>query len=218
VPDPLARPLWRGRTNVDAMTIAAIEAAEEIAGFAFTVTQGSYQSSVPQSAGTHDKGGVIDWHTSSLSDRDKVRMIAALREVGWAAWVRHPWQGDWPEHAHGVVIGHPYLADSAARQVEAYRDGLDGLAAGRADYHPRPDPIPTFAWPPEDDMADYADQLDEIQATAEKALAAVAELDEKIEQASKREERRFANLRVILKERFGATDRDLDEIMGAVGS
>lgn len=214
--DPLARPLWRGRTNVDAMTIAAIEAAEQIAGFTFTVTQGSYQSSVPQSAGTHDKGGVIDFHTSTLAADQKARMIAALRNVGWAAWIRYPWQGDWPEHAHSVVIGHPYLADSAARQVTAYRNGLDGLAAGRPDYHPRPNPIPTFKWPPEDDMPYTEKELRDIIASevAESESRVVGRIEQLDRDTLKVVRKLFTNIRVILKERFDVTDKDLDDIIG----
>lgn len=158
--DALARPYWRGRTNVDAMTIAALEYAESIAGHEFVVTQGSYQSTVAASAGTHDGGGAVDlrW-TGDGSD------VLALRKAGFAAWHRWPAQGPWPDHVHAVLIGHPALAPSAARQVESYRAGRNGLASNAADDGPRLNPIPTFAWPPKeiDDMADYAAQLDRIE-------------------------------------------------------
>src|SRR5690606_18573494 len=109
--DPrLARPLWRGRTNVDALTIACIEAAEKIGGHEFIVTQGSYQSSVAASAGTHDRGGAVDLRWCG---HDKC--VRALRLAGMAAWHRNPSQGPWPHHVHAVVIGHPSLAPSAAR-------------------------------------------------------------------------------------------------------
>lgn len=155
--DPLARPYWRGRSNVDAITIAAIEAAEKHAGFTFVITQGSYQGTGgdPDSAGTHGKGGVVDFSVRGRSPVERARMIWALRAVGcFAAWLREEWMGDWVDHVHAVLIDHPDLADSAARQVAEYRAGGDGLRGDRPDYHPRPNPIPVFQWPPteEDDM------------------------------------------------------------------
>lgn len=140
----LARPLWRGRTNVDALTIAAIERAEKIGGHRFEVTQGSYQSGVAASAGTHDRGGAID-----LAWCGHVACVRALREAGFAAWHRTPAQGPWKDHIHAVVLGHPDLARAAERQVDAYGRGLNGLADGRQDDGPRvyPIPYPVFPWP-----------------------------------------------------------------------
>jgi hypothetical protein len=153
VSDPkLVRLPWRGRTNVDALTVACIEHAESLAGHAFTVTQGSYQSGGGDvnSAGTHDRGGVVD--LSWCGHRDCVR---ALRQAGMAAWHRTPAQGPWVDHVHAVVIGHPLLADSAHRQVIAYLNGRNGLKNDGADDGPRLDPIPqpVWPWPKENDMA-----------------------------------------------------------------
>jgi hypothetical protein len=155
MPNALARPVWRGRTNVDALTIAALEYAEALAGHEFIVTQGSYQSSVAASAGTHDKGGVVDlrW-TGDNAD------ITALRAAGFAAWHRTPAQGPWPDHVHAVLIGHPLLAPSAARQVESMRAGRNGLLNNGPDDGPRVTPHPrTNWWPPreEDDMPGYTE-------------------------------------------------------------
>lgn len=151
--DPkLTRPSWRGRINVDALTIACIEHAESIAGHQFSVTQGSYQDGGgdANSAGTHDLGGVVD--LSWCGHRECVR---ALRQAGMAAWRRTPAQGPWVDHVHAVVVGHPLLADSAHRQVIAYLDGRNGLKNDGADDGPRLDPIPrpVWPWPQENDMA-----------------------------------------------------------------
>lgn len=132
------RPLWRGRTNVDQMTIDAIEDAERLAGFQFVVTQGSYQSSVAASAGTHDRGGVVDLRARSMSNDKRTRMVAALRAVGFAAWLRTPTQGPWVHHVHAVLCNHPDLAPSAQRQVNAYRAGRNGLANNGPDDGPAP--------------------------------------------------------------------------------
>lgn len=143
--EALSRPSWRGRTNVDAMTIAAIEYAESLAGHTFVVTQGSYQSSVAASAGTHDRGGAVDIRWDG-HDSD----VLALRRAGFAAWHRWPAQGPWVDHIHAVLIGHPDLAPSAARQVTSYYAGRNGLASNAADDGPRLNPIPTFTWPPKE--------------------------------------------------------------------
>lgn len=146
-PGPLHRPSWRGRTNVDALTILAIEAAEKRAGFTFSVTQGSYQNTVAASAGTHSGGGVVDLSSRYLSPARKAAMVLALREVGFAAWLRTPAQGPWVEHVHAVLAGHPLLSTQAAAQVRDYSAGLNGLANRGRDDGPRVSPIPVFAWP-----------------------------------------------------------------------
>lgn len=171
--DPMHRPPWRGRTNVDALTIQAIEAAEKQAGFTSVVTQGSYQTdTVKASAGTHDGGGVVDLRTRDLSADQKHRMVLALRQVGFAAWLRTPSQGPWVEHVHAVLIDHPKLAPSAARQVASYRSGRNGLANNGRDDGPRVSPIPVYKWRPSDDALIAA--LIEARKAANTARAAAA--------------------------------------------
>lgn len=172
--DPrLARPLWRGRRNVDALTIAALERAEEIAGHEFVVTQGSYNpGGVGASAGTHDLGGVIDlrW-TGNPAD------VVALRRAGFAAWHRRPEQAGrkpWPHHIHAVVIDHPYLAPLAAQQVRDYRAGRNGLANSGPDDAPRPANITAFPW--EDYMATSNELLKAIKENTAEVKAMRAEL------------------------------------------
>lgn len=140
----LVRPSWRGRTNVDALTIACIEHAEKLAGHEFVCTQGSYQSGAgdENSAGTHDLGGVVD-----LRWCGHYACIRHLRMAGLAAWLRTPAQGPWPHHIHAVVVGHPRLAASAQSQVFAYLEGRNGLARSGTDDGPRLDPIPRPVWP-----------------------------------------------------------------------
>lgn len=139
--DPMDRPLWRGRTNVDALTIQALEHAEHLGGHTFVVTQGSYQSTVKASAGTHDGGGAVDLRWCGHG-----RCLLALRKAGFAAWHRTPAQGSWPHHVHAVLVDHPKLSPSAARQVVAYRNGRNGLANNGEDDGPRVDPIPVWRW------------------------------------------------------------------------
>lgn len=148
--DPrLARPLWRGRTNVDALTIAALEHAEQLGGHPFRITQGSYQNGAgdTNSAGTHDAGGVVDAGWCGHP-----RCVLALRRAGFAAWHRTPEQGPWPDHIHAVLVDHPLLAAGAAAQVREYRAGGDGLKGDRPDDGPRLDPIPVYEWKETPDM------------------------------------------------------------------
>jgi hypothetical protein len=174
VADPrLARPLWRGRTNVDALTISCIEHAEQIVrddhpriSHDFIVTQGSYQGEGgdPDSGTTHSKGGAVDLRWCGHQE-----CYLALREAGMFIWHRFPWQGDWPDHFHGAPIGHPNMDYRLAAQEVSYLNGGNGL--GGTDDGPRlhPIPRPVWPWPPEDDMAQHSEQLNRIETYAKKA-------------------------------------------------
>lgn len=202
--DPLARPLWRGRTNVDAITAAAIEKAEEIGGHEFTVTQGSYQNTVSASAGTHDGGGAVD-----LGWCGHVGCVLALRKAGFAAWHRNPSQGPWPDHIHAVLVDHPLLAPSAARQVVSYRDGRNGLASNGADDGPRVNPIPVFKFQ-EDDMFS-----DNDRKTLGDLKTSVASLSKTVDNLVKREATRNERVQDRLKRLIAqgkATREELAEV------
>lgn len=134
----MARVIWRGVT-LDADTAAMLAEAERLAGFVFVLTQGSYSNSVGASAGTHDGGGAFDIRARDLTSRHIAAVVEACRAVGAATWHRLESEGPWPEHIHGVRADAPDLAPSAARQVEAYRRGLSGLASGAKDRHPSAD-------------------------------------------------------------------------------
>jgi GH25 family lysozyme M1 (1,4-beta-N-acetylmuramidase) len=130
--------------KVDWKTRAALEEAERRLGYRLTVVQGSYNNGKVKASGpTHDGGGVVD-----LLAWDWRRKVRVLREVGFAAWHRVERPGLWGEHIHAVLIEHGRLDPSAARQVVAYRAGLDGLKGSRVDDFPRPNPIPVFRYPP----------------------------------------------------------------------
>jgi GH25 family lysozyme M1 (1,4-beta-N-acetylmuramidase) len=130
--------------RVDWKTRAALEEVERRLGYPLTVVQGSYNNGkVSASAGTHDAGGVVD-----LLAWDWRRKVAALRDVGFAAWHRPAVAGLWGAHIHAVLVDHGRLAPGAASQVVAYRAGRDGLKGNRVDGFPRPTPVPVFSYPP----------------------------------------------------------------------
>jgi hypothetical protein len=150
--------------RVDWKTRAALEEAERRLGYPLTIVQGSYNAGgVSASAGTHDRGGVVD-----LLAWDSKRKVRVLRSVGFAAWYRPTVRGLWGEHIHAVLIDHGALADSAARQVASYRAGRDGLRSNRVDRTWRPSPVPVFEYPP----TTFA------PVQGEKAKAAVLPVDE----------------------------------------
>lgn len=146
---------------LDDRTLAKLRHAEAALGHAFTITQGSFRGGdgAQASAGTHDGAGVIDLRTWDLPPSvSPQEAVLALRQAGLIAWYRTTAQGFEP-HIHAIDHGSTGLAASAAQQVEAWRAGRNGLASNGPDDGPRI-PIPTD--PPEDDMANYADQLSEI--------------------------------------------------------
>jgi peptidoglycan hydrolase-like protein with peptidoglycan-binding domain len=123
-----------GKT-VNERTAAMIKAAEKRADVSFTITQGSYNSDVGSSAGTHDGGGVVDLSVNGLpSTSDAVK---ALREVGFAAWHRTPSQGPWAAHIHAVAISDTAMSPQAQAQAGDYFKGLNGLANHAKDDGPQ---------------------------------------------------------------------------------
>lgn len=131
---------WHGVT-LDARTAAMMDAVQALvdaspAPFTITPTQGSYSTSVGASFGTHAGGGAIDIAAASLSGPQRDFLVAAMRQVGFAAWLRTPAQG-FPYHVHGIAVGCLDLSSQAATQVQAYLAGRNGLADNGADDGPR---------------------------------------------------------------------------------
>lgn len=101
-----------------------------------SLSQGSY-SNATASAGTHSGGGALDVRAATLTAEQRARVVLALRQVGFAAWLRTPSQGDWPYHIHAIAIGTPDLSAAARDQVVDYKAGRNGLANNGPDDGPR---------------------------------------------------------------------------------
>jgi hypothetical protein len=130
------RTTWSGKT-VNQRTRNMLASADAKVPFSLVVTQGSYNAGgVAASAGTHDGGGAVDISVSALSTTQRWQAVAALRTVGFAAWLRTPGQGDWPYHIHAIAIGDTDLASGARNQVADYYVGRNGLASHAADNTP----------------------------------------------------------------------------------
>jgi hypothetical protein len=92
------------------------------------IIQGSYNTNVAASVGTHDKDAVLDVAIVGL---DWLPAQRFLRNHGWAAWWRRPEQG-FANHIHMISLGCPGpLGAFVPRQIDDYwnhRDGLSGHA------------------------------------------------------------------------------------------
>jgi hypothetical protein len=72
-----------------------------------------------------------------MTSTTRTAAARALRQVGFAAWVRSPAQGNWPWHIHAVAISDTDLASQAQHQVGDYYLGQNGLAGRGPDDGPK---------------------------------------------------------------------------------
>jgi peptidoglycan hydrolase-like protein with peptidoglycan-binding domain len=129
---------------VNVRTESMLAEAERRLGRRLVLTQGSYNpGGDPTSAGTHDGGGVVDISVRGMTGADRASVTRALREVGFAAWVRNPSQGSWPWHIHAAAISDTDLSSQAQHQVGDYYLGRNGLANRGPDDGPR---VPIRTW------------------------------------------------------------------------
>jgi len=117
-------------------------------GSPLNVIQGSYTDAVAASFGTHAGGGAVDISvrvalTSSviLSETEQLDLVRALREAGFAAWLRLPTDLNPPTslHIHAIAIGDAELSEAARRQLagpEGYFRGDDGIPPAWGGPHP----------------------------------------------------------------------------------
>lgn len=139
-----------GRTShsgqpVNQRTADMLAEADDKVGWKITVTQGSYQGCSEASSCTHAGGGALDISVSELSTEQRWKTVKALREVGFAAWLRTPEQADWPYHIHAIAIGDTDTHREAADQIADYHAGKNGLAGHAADDTPEAYRAP-FTW------------------------------------------------------------------------
>ncbi|WP_433128316.1 peptidoglycan-binding domain-containing protein [Micromonospora sp. CA-240977] len=129
---------------VNARTQAMLAEAQRLLGQTVVLEQGSYNpGGDPTSAGTHDGGGVVDIAVTGMTAARRTAVARALRQVGFAAWVRDPSQGDWPWHIHAAAISDTDLSSQAQHQVGDYHLGMNGLANRGPDDGPQ---VPIRTW------------------------------------------------------------------------
>ena len=149
-PSATDRTAFRGVTVNRATRAALLWAEEQLPAKdpAIQLAQGSYNVGVAASAGTHDKGGVVDVRTRHLTPVQRTRLLRALRDAGFAAWVRDERDG-MPPHIHACIFGDggQDMAAGARGQRLSYDAGRDGLRSNRADRNPyRPSPRVKWSW------------------------------------------------------------------------
>lgn len=134
-----------GGERVNTRTRDMLAAADAVLAWRINLTQGSYTSEDPSSAGTHDGGGVVDISVSGLTSTQRWRTVKALRTVGFAAWLRTPSQGPWPYHIHAAAVSDPDMSRPARNQIHDYYFGRNGLANHAPDNTPSGYRVP-FTW------------------------------------------------------------------------
>ncbi|MFI5610915.1 peptidoglycan-binding protein [Amycolatopsis sp. NPDC051903] len=131
--------------TLNTRTKAMLVAAEGLLGRQLSLTQGSYNpGGVDASAGTHDGGGAFDVSVAGMSAATRTSVAEALRQVGFAAWIRTPEQADWGYHIHAIAISDPDLSSGAQHQAGDYYLGLNGLAGRGPDDGPVVNPKLTW--------------------------------------------------------------------------
>jgi peptidoglycan hydrolase-like protein with peptidoglycan-binding domain len=124
-----------GGKRVNTRTKNMLAAADGKLSWSITLTQGSYTIGNPDSAGTHDGGGVVDINVSSMSTTQRWQTVKALRDVGFAAWLRTPEQG-FSYHIHANAVCDTDMSSPAQAQIHDYFFGKNGLASHAADNTP----------------------------------------------------------------------------------
>lgn len=139
--DPYGRTRKRGvllnYRTLEMLEITELRSLDRLGIVPLSLSQGSYNTSVSASAGTHAGGGALDVRVRNLNRNQREAVVYALRRTGFAAWLRTPAQGNWPYHIHAVAIGDKELSPAARQQVIDYRNGLNGLANKGPDDGPR---------------------------------------------------------------------------------
>lgn len=111
--------------------------------YVLRIIQGSYNTSVAASAGTHDYDAVLDVQIVGMDWDEQQKW---LRKNGWAAWYRSPAQGFSP-HIHMISLPR-YKQKWVAKvgqwvpgQVDDYYAHRDGLSSHAPDNTWHPDSI-----------------------------------------------------------------------------
>lgn len=138
---------WRG-VRIDARTRDALLWAERKSGVTISPSQGSW-SDGRLSGSTHKGSGAVDIRTLTLTRKQRVRLVHALKQAGFAAWYRTQAQGFGP-HIHAIALGKgpdgttdvggTALSTGAKWQAAEFNAGRNGLSNRGKDDTYRPSP------------------------------------------------------------------------------
>ena len=131
--------IWRG-VRLDPRTRDMMQEVAKRVPWYVQPSQGGYnRGGVAASAGTHDGGGAIDIIVKNLTPAERTLLDTEMRRVGFASWIRTPYQSNWPWHCHAIAVqpggkwDQGVLSRGAHSQVVNYYDGRNGLASGAPD-------------------------------------------------------------------------------------
>lgn len=158
------------RTYAACLELQAAVSAHKPGAFV-VVIQGSYNTGVALSAGTHDKDATLDIKIVGFTWQD---MESFCRKMGWAAWWRHT--GSWASpsafHIHMTLLGAQEagcevgtLIPGQVADYKAHRTGLVGHL---------PDPT----WHPKNiasTVFDYQTYLEDNMPLSDKDIARIAD-------------------------------------------
>lgn len=143
-----ARSTYKGK-RFDKYTIVLLQRSDKyIREMGLTppaYTQGSFNSSVSASAGTHSGGGAVDVSIRNYSNANQLKILKAFRMAGFAAWIRNSNDG-MPVHLHGIAIGCTTASSGAKSQVRSYFNHRNGLASNGPDRYARSVGYPMPDW------------------------------------------------------------------------
>jgi hypothetical protein len=128
---------YRGYT-VSARIRDMLKWAEAKSGSTVAIAQGSFNGTVSASGGTHT-GEAVDLRVRHLTSGQRVKLVHALKDAGFAAWYRAEVPGLWGPHIHAIPFGGA-VSSAARSQLVAFDAGRDGLRGNRLDRTYRPDP------------------------------------------------------------------------------
>lgn len=129
-----------GDKRFDKRTAAMLTDVDKSTTIPIKVTQGSYNTSVSASAGTHSGGGAVDISTTLMTESTALKLVEILRKKGFAAYLR-PRNRLWQRHIHAIAIqpggkgDQGVLSGSAYKQVVEYYNQGDGLVGNLPDPH-----------------------------------------------------------------------------------
>lgn len=95
--------------------------------------QGSYNTSVGASAGTHAGGGAMDISTGNMTTTRRTWIMNNTRYSFLIGWQRNAISGLWSNHCHLIDPSCPSLSSAARNQVSLYRQGYNGLVGNARD-------------------------------------------------------------------------------------
>ncbi len=126
--------ITRAGHTLNRRTVLMLRAAERLldADSRFRIAQGSYLEEAGRGAHPHRGGGVVDLLLDADAPALSANAVAALRQVGFAAWYR---AREGRPHIHAVAVGDRELSPSAAWQVKSYFEGRDGRSRSEPDPH-----------------------------------------------------------------------------------